>query len=219
MRPIRTRLAPDWPRVDSRPGNPAGVLPAARGTRNPVQSPGAFAFTPGPPPARFRGGKDCNDPGIARAHNRSEKSACERFKSRGGAGSPPGSFAPPPAPRGSSRRLAAGIRFSRPRCTADSRGWLTRVKDGLEKATWNQRKRKRRGTEDRIFQNEILRIASARHRAVCRAAAWTRSNWGRIARTPASSSDQLRTVPVPRVCEADPAEIGSKVAAERADGK
>jgi hypothetical protein len=38
------------------------------------------------------------------------------------------------------------------------------VKDALEKAeqaaTWTQRKRKWRGTEDRIFQNEILRITS-----------------------------------------------------------
>ena len=48
---------------------------------------------------------------------------------------------------------------------SDQATTLTRqVKDGLEEAelaaTWNQRKRKRRGTEDRIFQNEILRIAS-----------------------------------------------------------
>jgi hypothetical protein len=39
-----------------------------------------------------------------------------------------------------------------------------RAKDGLEEAelaaTWNQRKRKRRGTADRTFQNEVLRIAS-----------------------------------------------------------
>ena len=38
------------------------------------------------------------------------------------------------------------------------------VRDGLEEAeldaTWNQRKRKRRGTEDRIFQSEIIWIAS-----------------------------------------------------------
>jgi hypothetical protein len=51
-----------------------------------------------------------------------------------------------------------------PRGSADSGPQHSQVRDGLEEAeraaTWNQRKRKRRGTEDRIFQSEILRIAS-----------------------------------------------------------
>ena len=60
--------------------------------------------------------------------------------------------------RGRRRKLRVGRGGAR-RAASSSR-----VRDGLEEAelaaTWNQRKRKRRGTEDRIFQNEILRIAS-----------------------------------------------------------
>ena len=59
------------------------------------------------------------------------------------------------------RRGEASWGGKRPDRSAGNGG---QVKDGLEEAelaaTWNQRKRKRRGTEDRIFQNEILRIAS-----------------------------------------------------------
>jgi hypothetical protein len=152
--PDRQGPAPPAPAPAGQPWLPVAAAPASSASASAAAA--AAASAPGArrdcvPAAPAAAAGDAGlAPGLRRSLSESlvARSAAAAAAAGGGGGHAGG--------RGRRPRCAPASRCGRPCHCQSGKGW----KEAEQAAAWNQRKRERRGAEDRIFQHELLRSAA-----------------------------------------------------------